>query len=99
MSAMLVLTLTSCTNKRELFELQTQETILKRDYDNVYESFISYETYKSASTALRTNYDAQLELTHNDFDKGTIQGKIDLLEKIDKIEYDFFLTRAKTSGY
>jgi|ERR1035437_567444 uncharacterized protein YcfL len=110
MSAMLVLTLGSCSNKKQLSELQSQEVVLQKNYDNgsvislkSYQNddgeLISIESYQDASTALITNYYMQLELTDNVFDKEAIQRKIDLFEKTDSLKNEHFLSRTKISKY
>lgn len=86
-----------CVNKQQLFELQTQEIMLQKDYDNA--SFTTMSLQHSASEALTTNLYMQKSLIHNDYDKESIQRKINNINKIDSIENEYFIKRAGTRGY
>ena len=89
-SLMLIIILSSCSNKKQLSELKTQEIVLQKNYDTV--SIISYE---DVSTALACNYYTQLELANNDFDKILIKRKINHFEKTDSLKKAYFLSREK----
>ena len=96
-SAMLVLTLSSCSNKKKLSELKTQEVVLQKNYDTI--GLLSSELYEDVSTALACNYYTQLELANNDFDKILIKRKINLFKKADSLKNKEFLSRVKNSEY
>jgi hypothetical protein len=97
MSAMLVLTLGSCSNKKQLSELKTQEIVLQKNYDTV--GLASSELYEDVSTALACNYYSQLALADNDFDKIVIQRKINHFEKADSLKNEYFSSKTKVSKY
>ena len=95
MSAMLVLTLGSCSNKKQLSELKSQEIVLQKNYDTV--GYVSFELYQDVSTALACNYYSQLALTDNAFDRIVIQRKINHFEKTDSLKNEYFSSRVKVS--